>query len=732
MPSTFHGLNTSYLGIAAHQTSLYTVGHNIANANTEGYSRQEAVHASTFPYTMPGLNTPGGAGQIGSGVEIDVVRQIRDTFLDTQYRKENTASGTWDPILEALENAEYIVNEPSESSLSTAINEFWQSLEELGDDPGSSVARSLVTQKASSLTDTLNYISTSFLNMRSDYDELLAGSGGILEGNDYASTGNEDQGGVIGQLNSKTAQIAELNKMIKKIESDPDLRANDLRDKRNLLIDEISNMVNSTATERADGTVDLTVNGMPLVKGDTSNKIIAVKIADPTDPENPNAAKYTELRWEDGTKFEPTSGYIAGIIEVRDNIAVSYLEEFDTIAKSLYTGINMLQKAGYALNEESAKKDHVDNFFIIDPKDVNNQYFASKITVNPKIMGTETNLNRIAAASIPSNSTSGISNYENGVNAFNMSMVVQSAFVGGQITLVDEPDSRYFKVKDILNWQDVVSPEVFSVVNTGSPNGITGRVTMSEPIYYANGSEFDPLVSGTDISADFSYTRNGVTVSGLTAGRAMYTVNTGIPTIDFDFDIALDANIAAGIPAPPQVGDKIVLNDTGVTDWAFDESGNKYKPLSAEYTADGWVYSWPKADKQLQVYKNGIVDVTVSDPYLKYNTNGDLKAYVTDATGVEHEYSIKIENGSSFEDAFDKSLERLGVETDEAQKNVDNQTLLLETVDNLRLQVMGVSLDEEMTNMIKFQQGYNASARMLTTFDEMLETIISRMGRVGA
>lgn len=101
---------------------------------------------------------------------------------------------------------------------------------------------------------------------------------------------------------------------------------------------------------------------------------------------------------------------------------------------------------------------------------------------------------------------------------------------------------------------------------------------------------------------------------------------------------------------------------------------DKYKPLSAEYTADGWVYSCPKADKQLQVYKNGIVDVTVSDPYLKYNTNGDLKAYVTDATGVEHRYSIKIENGSSFEDAFDKSLERLGVETDEAQKNVDNQT----------------------------------------------------------
>src|SRR5690625_1187975 len=116
--SSFHGLEMAKQALFAQQAALYTTGHNIANANTEGYSRQRVNFKTMSPYTAPGRNRPEIPGQMGTGVQVGTVERIRNQFLDYQFRTENSKSGYWDTKADALSRMEELLNEPSDSGLS--------------------------------------------------------------------------------------------------------------------------------------------------------------------------------------------------------------------------------------------------------------------------------------------------------------------------------------------------------------------------------------------------------------------------------------------------------------------------------------------------------------------------------------------------------------------------------------------------------------------------------------
>jgi flagellar hook-associated protein 1 FlgK len=743
MPSAFHGINTAYNAIMSHTAALNTVSHNIANANTKGFSRQQAIMVATTPYTMPGMSKSTTAGQLGTGVEVSEIRQIRDQFLDKQFRNEMNAGGYWAPLAEALGKAEGIFNEPSSTGLNAALNGFWQAMQELGNDPGSQVTRALVAQKALALTDTLNHLSGQFQQMRQDYDDMLGGSSNLGSADTpFASSSNGQLGGLAGKINSYAKEIAELNKMIKRIEADPNMRANDWRDKRNLLIDELSELVAVQVVDKADGTVDILVKGQPLVMGVYADEIVAVKVPDPSDPSNPNAYLFTELRWADGRKFEPGPGKLQGIIDARDNIAAGFLAQLDELTKGMFTGINMLQKAGYGLNEHADRTGHVNDFFIIAPRQQNNPNIAGQITVNPNLMGSEQNLNRIAAASIPANSIAGISNYNNGVNAFGMATIIQSAIIGGQLTLIGEPAGRYLKLQDIYTHVDTFGPRVSAIRNnpqTGSIGEDGLRLTFDEPLYYSNAGVLTPLADGDDLgtifpAGQFVYTRNGVDYDFYAEdGVVTYNNVGGIHSLTVD---TVDAG--SGL-FPPQIGDRLIIDNGPAGNRLYDAKGNQYRAVEMEYTATGWEYKFPPGDDRLQVYDiNGRPDPNYQDAYLAYDTNGNLRAYLINNNGtadasddITYSYEFKVEFGASLMDYFRKLLTKLGVDANEANNMVTNQDAMINQLDQMRLSVMGVSLDEEMTNMIRFQHGYNAAARMMTTMDEMLDIIVNRLGLVG-
>lgn len=129
--STFMGLETNKRGLTAQQTSLYTVGNNISNANTVGYTRQRVNLVSTTGFPSAGMNAPMMAGHLGTGVTSDSITRIRDQFVDKQYRQETNNLGFWSQQTNAISQMEDIMSEPSEYGLNAAFDDFytaWQTL----------------------------------------------------------------------------------------------------------------------------------------------------------------------------------------------------------------------------------------------------------------------------------------------------------------------------------------------------------------------------------------------------------------------------------------------------------------------------------------------------------------------------------------------------------------------------------------------------------------------------
>lgn len=719
MPSAFHGLNTSYTGLIAHQAALNTVGHNIANVNTEGYTRQRVSLVESYPYTMPGMNNAVSPGQLGSGVSVQDIKQVRDQFLDQQFRAEQPKLGAWTARKYALDKIENIINEPSDNGITVALNDFWKSLQELGNDPGSSTTRAQVAQKANALCDMITSVSDQLNDLRSDLDDLI----GTGAKNTVTGGQNRQTDGVTGQINSLVKDIADLNKQIKQVETDPNQNANDWRDQRNLKIDQLSNLIDIRVNEQFDGTVEITLGGQQLVSGQDYKEITAVKVADPNIP----GQMVNKLVWPDGSDVKLTDGYLKGIMDARDSILPTYLNQIDQVAMSLYNGMNSMQAAGYSLNEEESQhqQSHVNEFFTIYPENAGKAFFAMRLSVNKDLTGTVENLNKIAASAIASNTAAGISNYHNGVNAFAMSTMLQSEYIGGQLTLISEPNSRYIQTQYFQGKGDGIVPTVDST--TAGADTAHFSINVSEALYRKTGSVYSPISSvapSNDITSSFRYYKtNADGTMSLDASRittATYNYAAGPPeatTVDF----------AIG-GATPSVGDVISFENMD-TKAFYDADGNALQPHLFKFNGTTWDVIKPGLSS-INIYNaNGQQDVTATGGKLSY-VNGKLMATIN-VLGTEKSYEYKFDKGVGFEDFTNKMISMLGVDSGEATKMTDNETLMSKQIDDLRQSVMGVSIDEELTQMIKYQKGYSACARMTTTFDEMLDIIINKLGTVG-
>lgn len=176
--STFMGLNTSLRGLLTEQRALDVTSHNIANANTEGYSRQEATRRPTDAMGVP-------AGQIGTGVDVTSYRRIRDSFLDLQFRAQNMQAGYGSARADALEQAEMRLAEPGENGISARLSSFWSSWSDLANTPESGAARAALIEDAQTLVSSINALDDGFETVQTQAAqqlELLTGDGGELEG----------------------------------------------------------------------------------------------------------------------------------------------------------------------------------------------------------------------------------------------------------------------------------------------------------------------------------------------------------------------------------------------------------------------------------------------------------------------------------------------------------------------------------------------------------------------
>ncbi len=260
MINSFFGLELGKRALDYFRRGMETAGHNISNADVEGYSRQRVEASTTAPYTDPGLARPAIPGQIGTGVKIDAIVRLRDEFLDVQYREESTVQGYWDAISSALDTVELYVNEPGGKGLKASLDSFWTSLEDFHTQADSASVREVVVSQVKSLTAELDQIVQNYDEYRKALDRDL-----VLQ---------------VDQANDYIDQIAALNVTIKEIEGVGG-NPNDLYDRRDLLAEKLSKLididVNPACSISNEYIIDL--HGKILVQGDQTRHLVAVEVA---------------------------------------------------------------------------------------------------------------------------------------------------------------------------------------------------------------------------------------------------------------------------------------------------------------------------------------------------------------------------------------------------------------------------------------------------------------------
>ncbi|MNC05503.1 Flagellar hook-associated protein 1 [compost metagenome] len=299
MTSTFHSIETARRSLFTQTAALSTTGHNIANANTEGYTRQRVNMRASAPIEAYGLNNSTVPGQLGTGVEFGSIYRIRETFLDDQYRGENSSFGSWTIQSDTLDKLEAIFQEPSDTGLSTVLDNFWKSWSDLSKNPEDSTSRKIVVQTAQSLTDALNYMSKQLDNLDTDLASNIAVKGTEIQG--YLSS------------------IADLNSSINKIESMGD-KANDLRDQRDLLTDKLSKIANITVLSTDTG-YNISLGSQALVQGSAVSATVDSGFLN-------SAFAAGDLK----------SGEVHGMISSSQKYVSDYKNQLNNIANTIATG----------------------------------------------------------------------------------------------------------------------------------------------------------------------------------------------------------------------------------------------------------------------------------------------------------------------------------------------------------------------------------------------------------
>jgi len=312
MRSTFHGVETAKRSLFTQQAALHTTGHNIANANTAGYTRQVVNMVASRPIEAWGVQRSVVPGQLGTGVEFSSITRVREQFLDAQFRNENRSLGSWTVRADTLEKLEAILNEPSETGLRTVLDNFWNAWSDLSKDPQSITGRKIVVETAIALTDAFNHLSKQL--------------------NDLSNDLTEDINIRIADVNSKLATIADLNLQILRIEGLGD-NANDLRDMRDLLVDEISKIINVRVVEGERG-YNLYMGNTALLENGTIQNLDVASV---------EAAR---------TSGDLDGGEIFGLLVSRDEYVANYRTMLNTLVDAIVNGeVTVTIPAGTVLPE---------------------------------------------------------------------------------------------------------------------------------------------------------------------------------------------------------------------------------------------------------------------------------------------------------------------------------------------------------------------------------------------
>ncbi len=593
--SLFSDLYVGVSGLQTSQEALNVVAHNITNTDTEGYVRQQ-VSQGTREYNRISMSITGVAQkQTGLGVYIPEVRQVRDRFLDESYREEIGRQGFYDTAYAGINEIEEILGELDGATFYESMNDLWSSIEELVKDPSSEVCQSMFVQYAQSFVEAASNV----------YDDLSK----------YQDKLDVKVKNDVDRINEIGHGIYSLNNQIRAIESGGVENANDLRDQRNQLLDELAGLAKISYRDDAYGNV--------LVKVESHDFVI----------------------------------------------------------------MNRVNEMAYQINEETG---FLDCFW---PDSAKSEYNAD----GKKVYFPET------------------------ASVFNFEVEISSALD----TDLGELKSAVLARGDHRgNWSDLIGEKEYDNVKDSLLMNVM--------------AEFDGLVRNVVTSV------NGVLAANSDPANNYLCDADGNP-------IQLFTRVACDDVTRPETIDESLVSEDGSTEYT------KYfvKESSSKRVDGCWHVRETATGKELGIYNQNSEGVYVSDSSAWFSVpnisvNQDLLQYPTHLGFKRPDGSVDYETARQLEDAFSDKKFTLNPELTnpisivEYYSNLvaqvansgnvykslkENQELTVESVESTRQGAIGVSSDEELSNMIKFQNAYNASSRFINVIDECMEHLINTLGR---
>ncbi|WP_029541232.1 flagellar hook-associated protein FlgK [Selenomonas sp. AB3002] len=616
MRSTFAGLNTLVRGINANQLSENTVGHNISNANTEGYSRQSVNLAAVDARKEASLY---GNVLVGQGVDSTSLTRARDVYADRQYWSENSTSAYYTSRQKEYDKIESIFNDTTLENIQNSIQDFYKAWSSLSANASDSSTRITVVEKGKVFADRIH---TAAQKMQEQIDANY-----------------KDMELNITRINDYTDQIVQLNKSIMSTEATGGM-ANDLRDQRDLLIDKLSSFVNVNIYEDSNGMYSVVSNGVSLVNG--VNKL-TLELSDPIANDTYGINDYTVLLKESGIAYQPTNGTLkAQMDQIEEDKA--YIDYLAKMSAFMLTTFNHQHQQGIGIDSAACTATYGTEDF----DDTSPTYGEITDSGNKVVTAAGTDLTGTS-----------------GVNFYGAADVIYTW---------DEATQTVTATKYSAGWHMVVSTyekEEAGLINYYSKATVkenTGSTQTAETLKAID------IIKALELNAQLT-AENG---QNLVAARTWGTTTTSVdPTTHVATDLGTHVAEANG-------------------------------------SGDG----------------TNAVDLSTLFNMNQENTQIDFIA--KQFTGNQQTGTDRRSMGTiSLEAYYNQRMTALGSDAETMDSKVKAQNEVLVQVEEWRESVSGVNWNEELTNMIMFQQGYSACSRCLTTMDEMLDKLINGTGTVG-
>lgn len=654
------------------QQALTVTGHNISNVNTPGFSRQEVILTEERP-------VDGSPGQVGTGVKIEQIRRAVDVFLNRELTNSQEGLGQFTVTSDELRRLESLFRDTSGQGLAGQLNEFFKALQDATTTPSQTTPRSVVIAKASTLASTFHQINADLTDTRRAIDVQIDVN--------------------ISEINGLTRKIADFNTQIKSAEVSGQ-NANDLRDKRDLAVNELATRIEVSTLDRIDGTVSVfTARGLVLVDQETTRNLVGVESTD--------NQGLLDIGYDIGGNQPSiitdliTGGRVRGLIDVRDGTIPSVQQGIDALAGSLLNEVNHVHRAGYGLDGSTG------------------QDFFSGLSVTTKAPSTNVGTGAIGNGAVTAPSLLTFHDYE-------------IRFSGGNnYSIVDT--STGIGIKGNYTGTVIVPPTVDAPLNivTGTNDTLVVTVdgtTSGSITLNGAASPGRPYASGSALAAEIESKINADSTLAA-AGRRVAVI--------FDSTtnrLVLQSNSVGGTSSVDVIGGTARASLGLSTGTSTSASGTYSDPQT--FHIDGiavTVSGAPAANDVLSLNsrENAARDLTValSDPSKLALSSMRAGVPGNNQNGLAlvalQSKTLTGLNNTTLSDAYRKTATDLGVASQVASQRLDGEQIRYEQLQTFHAQVSGVSLDEELVNLLKYQRAFEAASRMIVAADEMMSTLIS-------